>query len=311
MGYDKPLFIVAFDHRESFKKDLFGIESTPTREEAARIRDAKRVIFEGLQLAVVGGVPLASAGALVDEEFGADIAREASAEGFTLAMSVEKSGQPEFDFEFGAEFGDHIERFDPTFAKVLVRYNPDANAELNRTQLSRLSQLSSWLRARGRRLLFELLIPAEPGQLESMGGDVDRYDLEIRPDLTLRTIVQAQAAGVEPDVWKIQGLDRREDCRRVSEQARSGGRDAVACIVLGHGASEAKVEHWLSEAAGVPGYVGFAVGRTIWSDALKDWLNDKLDRAAAARLIADRYRREFDVYAAAGQLARPDLGSRV
>ena len=296
LGYDKTLFMVAFDHRASFKKDLFGIEAAPTPAQAAAITDAKRVIFEGLNLAVVGGAPLASVGALVDEEFAADIAREALAEGYTLAMSVEKSGQPEFDFEFGANFGDHIQEFDPAFAKVLVRYNPDADSALNKRQLSRLNALSSWLQAHQRRLLFELLIPAEPGQLAGVGGDVDRYDLEIRPELTVRTIVDAQAAGVEPDIWKIQGLDRREDCQWVSEQARTRGRDAVACIVLGHGASEEKVEHWLREAAGVPGYLGFAVGRTIWSDALKAWLAKEVDRSGAARLIADRYLRQIEVY---------------
>lgn len=296
LGYDKTLFMVAFDHRASFKKDLFGIEAAPTPDQAAAITDAKRVIFEGLKLAVSEGAPLASAGALVDEEFAASVAREAKTEGYTLAMSVEKSGQPEFEFEFGANFGDHIEEFDPVFAKVLVRYNPDADSALNERQLARLSTLSTWLQTRGRRLLFELLIPAEPGQLASVGGDVDRYDLEVRPELTIRTIVEAQAAGVEPDIWKIQGLDRREDCRRVSEQARTGGRDAVACIVLGHGASETKVDHWLREAAGVPGFFGFAVGRTIWIGAIKAWLAKDADRPGAARLIADRYLHEIGVY---------------
>ncbi len=296
LGYDRPLFIVAFDHRASFKSDLFGIEATPTPNEVARISDAKRVIFEGVKLAVADGVPPVSMGVLVDEEFAAGIAREATAAGFRLAMSVEKSGQPEFDFEYGADFGDHIEAFDPTFAKVLVRYNPGGDSALNRRQLSRLSELSIWLLAHQRRLLFELLIPAEPGQLEEVGGNVDRYDVEIRPDLTVRTMLEVQAAGVEVDVWKIQGLDRRQDCERVSAQARSGGRDAVACIVLGHGASEAKVEHWLREAAGVTGYVGFAVGRTIWSDALKAWLAEEVDRPGAARLIADKYLRQIEVY---------------
>lgn len=288
--------MVAFDHRASFKKELFGIEAEPTPDQAGAITDAKRVIFEGLRLAVADGAPLGSAGALVDEEFAAEIAKEAKAEGYTLAMSVEKSGQPEFDFEFGGSFGDHIEEFDPAFAKVLVRYNPDADPALNHRQLRRLNELSSWLHARGRRLLFELLIPAEPAQLDTVGGDEDRYDLEIRPELTVRTIADAQEAGVEPDIWKIQGLDRRHDCKRVSAQARTGGRDGVACIVLGHGASETRVEHWLREAAGVPGYVGFAVGRTIWRDAIKAWLSKEVDRSGAARLIANNYLREIEVY---------------
>ncbi|PZR91310.1 MAG: DUF2090 domain-containing protein [Candidatus Nephthysia bennettiae] len=281
--------MLAFDQRGSFKKGLFGIEGTPTPEEATRIADCKRVIFEGLQLAVAEGAPLASAGLLVDEQFGAEVARAAKREGFTLAMPVEKSGQPEFEFEYGAAFAEHIEAFDPAFAKVLVRYNPDGDAALNTRQLRRLAELSSWLHGHDRRFLIELLVPAEPGQLQEVGGDLERYDLEIRPQLTLRTIAESQAAGVEPDIWKVQGPDRRPDYEAISAQARAGGRHGVACIILGGGASRAQVEHRLRLEAGVPGFIGFAIGRTIWRQALEDWLARKLDRAGASRLIADNY----------------------
>src|ERR1700694_5368217 len=296
---DTSLFMLAFDQRSSFTVGLFGIEGTPTPEHVARIADSKQVIFEGLQLAVFEGAPMASAGLLVDEQFGAEVARTARARGYVLAMPVEKSGLAEFDFEYGAAFGEHIEAFDPTFAKVLVRYTPDGNAVMNRTQLTRLAKLSSWLQKHNRRLLFELLVPAEPAQLDRVGGDRDRYDLEIRPELIVRTIAELQAANVEPEIWKVEGLDRREDYRRVADQARSAGRDRVACIILGRGSSDAQVEHWLRQEAGVPGFIGFAIGRTIWQQALKNWLARKLDRAAATRAIADNYLRMIDVYEAA------------
>lgn len=286
---DTTLFMLAFDQRGSFKKGLFGIEGTPTPEESARIVDCKRVIFEGLQLAVASGASLASAGLMVDEQFGAEVARAAKREGFTLAMPVEKSGQPEFDFEYGAAFAEHIEAFDPDFAKVLIRYNPDGDAAMNRRQLARLAELSSWLHGHGRRFLIELLVPAEPAQLDAVHGVRDRYDVELRPALTIRTIAESQAAGVEPDIWKVEGLDRRQDCQRVLDQARAGGRDQVSCIILGGGASVAKDQHWLRESATVPGFIGFAIGRTIWRQPLEDWLARKLDRAAASRQIADTY----------------------
>jgi len=224
------------------------------------------------------------------------VARIAKATGYTLAMPVEKSGQDEFDFEYGATFSEHIESFDPDFAKVLVRYNPDGDAAMNKKQLTRLAKLSSWLHAHNRRLLFELLVPAEPAQLEKVGGNRDRYDLEIRPELTLRTIAEAQAAGVEPEIWKVEGMDRREDYERVAGQARTAGRERVACIILGGGVSDDTVEHWLRQEAGVPGFIGFAIGRTIWQRALEDWLAQKLDRASASRAIADNYIRMVDVY---------------
>jgi myo-inositol catabolism protein IolC len=217
-----------------------------------------------------------------------------------LAMPVEKSGQPEFDFEYGERFGEHIERFDPDFVKVLVRYNPDDDPEMNRRQAARLRELSDWLSERQRKFLFELLVPATDDQLASVDGDQKRYDLEVRPGLMVRVIAELQGAGVEADVWKIEGLDRREDCERVVAQCRSDGRDQVVCVVLGRGADRDTVENWLTTAAGVDGYVGFAIGRSIWGDPLSAFLDGSADRAAAVAQVADHYLRFVEVYAGAG-----------
>jgi myo-inositol catabolism protein IolC len=301
LGYTDQLLILACDHRGSFQKKLLGIEGTPTPDEEARIRDAKRVIFDGFRHAHdANGAD--GMGILIDEQFGADPAREARSLGVVLAMPVEKSGQNEFDFEYGDEFGQHILEFDPSFSKVLVRYNPEGDAEMNRRQAERLARLSSWLRDNDRKFLFELLVPAEPEQLERVGGDTDRYDRELRPDLMIGAIGELQAAGVEPDVWKIEGLDERDDCVRVAETARAGGRDEVSCVVLGRGGNEEKVAGWLRTGAGVPGYIGFAVGRTIWWDPLEAWLGGgSADEAADA--IAANYRRLIDVYTGAAAAA--------
>jgi myo-inositol catabolism protein IolC len=301
LGYTDQLLILACDHRGSFQKKLLGIEGTPMPEEEARIRDAKRVIFDGFRHARSGN-GADGMGILIDEQFGAGPAREARELGVVLAMPVEKSGQDEFDFEYGDEFGEHILEFEPSFSKVLVRYNAEGDAEMNRRQAERLARLSGWLRENDRKFLFELLVPAEPEQLERVGGDTDRYDRELRPDLMIAAIRELQAAGVEPDVWKIEGLDEREDCERVAEAVRTGGRDDVSCVVLGRGGDEEKVAGWLRTGAGVRGYVGFAVGRTIWWDPLKAWLESgSVDEAAAT--IAANYRRLIDVYVGAAAAA--------
>jgi myo-inositol catabolism protein IolC len=299
IGYDGHLYILAFDHRGSFQKKMFGITGEPTPEQTEVISDAKRVIFEGFGEAVAGGVPKGEAGVLVDEQFGADVARQASQEGMTLAMPVEKSGQDEFDFDYGSNFGRHIEDFDPTFTKVLVRWNPEGDTEMNSRQGERLRTLSDWLHERDRLFLFELLVPATEDQLSAVGGDSGRYDREARPRLMLEAIRQLQSLGVDPDVWKIEGLDDRADCERVAALVRSDGRDRVACVVLGRGANDAAVEHWLRQGAGVPGYVGFAIGRTIWWDALKGYLDGSVDRDEAAKRISENYRRFIDVYTSA------------
>jgi myo-inositol catabolism protein IolC len=299
LGYDQTLYMLAFDHRASFQKGIFGISGTPSPEERARISQSKQVIFEGLRRAVEEGAPKRWAGLLVDEDFGAVVARAAKREGFTLAMPVEKSGQDEFDFEYGEDFGAHIEAFDPTFTKVLVRYNPEGDQEMNRRQLARLKRLSEWLHERYRKFLFELLVPPEPAQLERVGGDKDRYDLEIRPAMVVGAIAESQAAGVEPDIWKIEGLDRPEDCARTVEQARADGRDRVSCIVLGRGANQERVIQWLRVGASVPGYIGFAVGRTIWWDPLKSWVAGDADSDSAAQTIGHNYRHMVDAYESA------------
>jgi 5-dehydro-2-deoxygluconokinase len=234
---------------------------------------------------------------LVDEQIGSDIPKRAKEEGLVLSMPVEKSGQDEFDFQYGADFGEHIAKYDVTFAKVLVRYNPEGEAEMNQRQLGRLKELADWLHANDGKFLFELLVPAEPAQLESVGGDSDRYDAELRPKLMKQAIKDIQDFGIEVDVWKIEGVDERADAEALSVQARTGeGREGVVCVLLGRGASDDKVDHWLRQAAPVEGFVGFAIGRSIWWDALKGYLDEGLDRGAAAEKIADNYLRFVKVY---------------
>jgi myo-inositol catabolism protein IolC len=278
---------------------MFGIEGDPTAEETERIADSKHLIYEGMaKAAETGSVDEDQVGVLVDEQFGGKIPQEAKAHGLKLSMPVEKSGQNEFDFEYGEAFGEHISKFDPAFSKVLVRYNPDdPDTEMNERQLRRLKELADWLHEHDRKFLFELLVPATDAQLESVGGDSDRYDAELRPELMRRAIVEIQDFGVEVDIWKIEGVDAGEDAETLARQSRTGvGRENVVCVLLGRGASDEKVDHWLRVAAPVDGFVGFAIGRSIWWDALKGFLDGSIEREDAAQRIADNYLRFIRVY---------------
>ncbi len=299
-GYDGKLFILAFDHRGSFQKKMFGIEGDPSDEQSETIADAKHLIWEGMQAAAERGLDQHASGVLVDEQFGAphDIPGEAKERGFKLAMPVEKSGQNEFDFEYGDDFGAHLEKFDPDFSKVLVRFNPDEpDTEMNKRQLERLKRLADWLHEHDRLFLFELLVPATDEQIASVDGDTDRYDQELRPELMRRTIQEIQDFGIEVDIWKIEGVDESSDCEMLAQQTRSGdGRENVVCVVLGRGASDDKVDQWLRAGAPVDGYIGFAIGRSIWWDALKGFLDGSVSRDDAAQQIADNYLRFVRVY---------------
>ncbi len=289
LGSTDLLYVLAFDHRGSFEKMVGDVDRVP---------GAKSLIWEGFLRAVEEGAPKQAAGVLVDSQYGAGVARQAKAGGYKLAMPVEKSGQNEFDFEYGDAFGEKIEEFDPDFSKVLVRYNPEGDPELNERQIEKLRRLSEWLHQHHRKYLFELLVPAEDAQLARVDGSVDRYDLELRPQLMMEAILQLQNGGVEADIWKIEGIDDREACNEIAQLVRRDGRDRVSCVVLGRGASDDKVDEWLRAAAGLEGYNGFAIGRSIFGEAVKAYAADPdgFDREAAVAKIARNYLRFIEVY---------------
>lgn len=296
IGYDHALYLLPFDHRNSYVKSMFDFKPPLNASQQARVEDSKQLIYEGFLKAAAGGLAKESAGILVDEEFGTPILRDARKRGYVTALSVERSGSDEFHFEYGDDYADHIEEFDPTFAKVLVRYNPQDDDAMNRRQAGRLHRLSEYCQEANRRLMFELLVPATQTQMATVNGDKDAYDLRLRPTLMIDAMRALQDAGVEPDVWKIEGLDRREDCERVVEQARRGGRGRVSCIVLGRGADDAKVRSWLETAAAVPGFIGFAVGRTSFFSAVADYEAGKASREEAAQRIGTQYAQWVDIF---------------
>ena len=289
-GYEKPLYILPFDHRHSYITGVFHWQAPLTPDQLADIVASKAVIYEGFKAAVADSPVRDRAGILVDEMFGAALLRDAAAQGYVTCVSTEKSGQNEFDFEYGDAFARHIEAVNPTFAKVLVRYNPDGDPTMNARQAERLRRLSDYL-ARTRRLfMFELLVPTEPAQLARLDGSRAAYDRDLRPTLMVDAIHALQDAGVEPDVWKIEGLDRRENCEQIVDVARRGGRATVGCIVLGRGSDEEAVVRWLTVAAAVKGFIGFAVGRTTWLDAVIKWRAHSIGRETAVAQIATRFR---------------------
>ena len=253
VGFDKPLYVLPFDHRGTFQEKMFGWKGALTAEQTAEIAAAKEVIYDAFKASIAGGVPKAKAGILVDEQFGSAILADAAKHGYSTSCPAEKSGQDEFDFQYGEDFLKHVEAFNLTFCKVLVRYNPEGDKAMNQRQTARLKRLSDALHSKSKsQFMFELLVPAEKAQLEKVKGDKKAYDLQIRPGLMVQTIHELQDAGVEADVWKIEGLESIEDCKKVVAAAHRGGRDKVGCIILGRGEDDKKVREWLTTAAHTP-----------------------------------------------------------
>ena len=299
LGYDEPLYILPFDHRHSYGQDVFGFHEPMSADERAIVAHSKMLIYQGFKRALEQGAPKNHSGILVDEEFGAGILRDAISHGTITCMPTERSGQHEFDFEFGDQFAAHIEAFNPTFTKVLVRYNVEGDAEMNRRQMERLKSLSDYLRDHQRRFMFELLVPAELAQLAAVGGDKGAYDRTLRPSLMVRAIHELQDGGIEPDVWKVEGLDSEADCTHIVAAARRDGRDRVGLIVLGRGEDESHVIRWLQTAARVPGFIGFAVGRSSFLDPIKRWRGGEWSEEQVAVEVASRFLEWIGVFRAA------------
>lgn len=298
LGYTKPLFILPFDHRSSFIKKMFSIEGRkPSADETKLIASYKQIIYDGFKLAVAGGgVPKESAAILTDEQFGDAVLKDAAKAGYTFCLATEKSGSDEFDFEYGIEFASHIEKYQPTIVKALIRYNPEENQEMNARQRTRLKTLSDFCHQHGYKFLIEPLVPASAEQLERVGGDQRRYDNELRPGLMVAMVAELQNAGVEPDIWKIEGLEQPADYELIIAQTRTGGRDDVTAVVLGRGADDAQVETWLRAGSGVDGIVGFAIGRTIFWQPLVDYKDQKITAEQASQQIARNYQHFYQIF---------------
>jgi myo-inositol catabolism protein IolC len=265
---DQVLLILAADHRDSMERDLYGLTAVPTPTQAARISADKLLIYQALLDAAGQVQPGVQPGLLIDEQYGASAAGLASRSGgaVSLSMPVEASGEEWFQFAYGQDWVRHAEFFATDHAKVLVRDNPGLDPSRREQQAQRLAQVSAWAAPAGRALILELLVPASEADKEATAGSTDRYDAELRPGHTVAVMEYLQDRGVEPAIWKVEGLDRHEDAVAVAATAVRGGRQA-RCIVLGRHAPRDKLDHWLQVAAPVPGWCGFAIGRSIWWDA--------------------------------------------
>jgi myo-inositol catabolism protein IolC len=286
---ENPLLILAMDHRESFGRTLFGVTGDhPDAGQQAAMTAAKRLIYAGLARARAQ-LPCGRAGVLVDERYGQPVIDAARSDGVVLALPVEHSGREWFELEWGQRWLEHVSSNRPDFAKVLVRDNPAFPQERRDRQLRALREVSDALHGLGTPLLYELLVPATDAQLAAAGGAEDAYDRDLRPGLVSQVIADNQAAGVEPAIWKIEGLESTGAARAVMAQIRAGGRDHVDAVVLGRDAPAARLDHWLAVAAPVDGFVGFAIGRSIWDEPIADRGRGSAGDEEAIAEVASRY----------------------
>jgi myo-inositol catabolism protein IolC len=278
------IFALAFDHRNSLRRDFMHLTGQPAPEQHATMVAAKGVVTDAL----IEAAPQVSPDTpvlLIDHEYGGQFVPRAQAAGISVAMPVEESGQAELRFLADGHPERIIDACNPDYVKVLIRYNPAGDTAMNARQRGRLRELSDWLEGRPEQLMLELLVPPEPAQLAAVADDQSRFDRETRAGLTAAAIDQIAGDGLRPALWKIEGPESREDAARIAEAVRSADPDA-GCLVLGRGADGAAVRRWLAIAAATDGFTGFAVGRTIWWDALRAFTADGNGDAAVYAVTA-------------------------
>jgi myo-inositol catabolism protein IolC len=280
------IFALAFDHRNSLRRDFMHLTGQPAPEQHSTMVAAKGVVTDAL----IEAAPQVSPDTpvlLIDHEYGGQFVPRAQAAGVKVAMPVEESGQAELRYLCDGHPERVVDAHHPDYVKVLIRYNPGGDTAMNARQRGRLRQLSDWLDGRPERLMLELLVPPEPAQLAAVADDQSRFDRETRAGLTVTAIDQIADDGLRPALWKIEGPESREDAARIAEAVRSADPD-TGCLVLGRGADDAAVRRWLAIAAVTEGFTGFAVGRTIWWDALRAFTADG-DADSAVRAVTARY----------------------
>jgi myo-inositol catabolism protein IolC len=280
------IFALAFDHRNSLRRDFMHLTGQPAPEQHATMVAAKEIVTDAL-IAAAPQVSPDTPVLLIDHEYGGQFVPRAQAAGISVAMPVEESGQAELRYLCGGYPERVIAAQHPDYVKVLIRYNPGGDTAMNARQRGRLRELSNWLEGRPEQLMLELLVPPEPAQLAAVGHDQSRFDRETRAGLTVTAIGQLAGDGLHPALWKIEGPESLQDAARIAEAVRSADPDA-GCLVLGRGADDAAVRRWLAIAAATDGFTGFAVGRTIWWDALRAFAADG-NADAAVRAVAARY----------------------
>lgn len=285
------LYVLPFDHRGSFKKLILEHKNDITEEEREKLKYFKYLVFKGFKK-VAEKRGIADLAILVDEEFGSNIHQESRKMGVRNLLSTEKSGQKIFDFEY-EDWGEHILNIRPTYVKALIRI---VMGEDHSLQNARLKELYDFCAQNEFGFLIEPLIEPSEADLAAVGGDKKKFDADVRPLKLAEAVKELHSAGVFPNVWKIEGTETKEGMDICSAAVYDGGKSDAQIVILGRGESMEKVEHWLTVSAKSRGVNGFAVGRTIFADALVKHKNGEWTEEQAVNDIAEKYDHFIDLF---------------
>lgn len=261
-----PLFVLPFDHRTGFAKELLNAPYPLSAANARQARALKAIIFDAFLLAPKLLESKHHLALLVDEDLGSEIIPKAKKLKLSLIIPVEKSGGI-FSFEYGNKFAEHLKKIGPSMTKALVRYNL-GDEGVNRLQRNRLKELAKVCKAQKIPLMLEVLLTGKTGNDEASIATM---------------FAEFQNDGIQPDVWKLEGISSAATWKRLAPLAKA------PIILLGRGESKKDVEEWVKAGAQSGELAGFAIGRTLFLKPLQAFQAKKMTRKQAVEAIAENF----------------------
>ena len=287
MKAPKHLFVLPFDHQTGLWKE-FGWMNPITDDQTALMIKTRDITYQGYQYGLSLGIPVADTAILTDDIYGKNVIEHAKENHHPLIYTLEKSGQPALVFQHN-DWQNRVLTNKPQWIKTLVRYNPTASrADLDAT-LVNLKIVSDFAHEHSIPFMIEPLVqPTEPQK------EISDFDHTMRPDLTVQMIHEIYSAGIAPTVWKIEGSDSAEFYTKSADAITSHDTDA-RIVVLGRNETLEQVCEWLTVGAQNDFVIGFAVGRTVFLDAIKKYLSGEMTNEDAIKQIGENY---FKLYQA-------------
>ncbi|AYM14757.1 MULTISPECIES: bifunctional 5-dehydro-2-deoxygluconokinase/5-dehydro-2-deoxyphosphogluconate aldolase [Agrobacterium] len=230
-------------------------------------------------------------GILCDNRLGRDALHTASGTGLWIGRPVEWPGSRPLALEpeLGPDYGGLNEWALENVVKVLCFCHPDDTPEMRAEQEATISRLFS--SARRNRLEFLLeIIPSKVGPVD---------------DETTATLIRRfYEIGIYPDWWKLEPMKSAAAWEKACAAITDNDPNTRGIVVLGLEAPEEELAASFKVAASYPLVKGFAVGRTIFAEVARDWLNGEMEDAAAIAEMARRYTRLCEIWDAARLAAK-------
>jgi 5-dehydro-2-deoxygluconokinase len=263
--YDE-LTVLAIDHRAQFD-DLMN--EVNCAEE--RVAEFKGLAFEALD-SVARGDP--RFGIIVDERFGSDVLVKAADRPYWVARPIETPKSRPLEFDGGSDLGSVLNRWPATqVVKCLSFYDAGDPPDLREQQETQLLRLFRACRETGHELLLEILAPAETS--------VDEHS-------TARALGRLYDIGIMPDWWKLEPTASAAAWQNIVEVIRKRDPHCRGVVLLGLSSPIPDLVASFEAAAPFRLIRGFAVGRTIFHDAARDWLSGAIDDDEAVQVMASR-----------------------